>query len=72
MKPVSLTENFINTDFSAVFYKYSIFFIASLTWDSLLNIGWMIDYDKMIFHADFVLFFFIGYYGANFFHTFRH
>lgn len=39
MKPVSLIENFINTDFSAVFYEYSIFPIVTLSWDSLLNIG---------------------------------
>ncbi len=30
------------------------------------------SYDKMAFHADSVLFFFIGDYGANFFHNFRH
>ena len=39
MKPVSLTEDFIHADFSAVFYEYSIFPIVTLSWDSLLNIG---------------------------------
>lgn len=60
MKPVSLTEDFIHADFSAVFYECSNSPIVSFS------------YDKMAFHADSVLFFFIGDYGANFFHNFRH
>lgn len=72
MKPVFLTADFIHADFSAVFLLLFYFPIVSLLWDSLLNIGWMIDYDKMAFHADSVLFFFKGDYGANFFHNFRH
>lgn len=55
MKPFSLTEDFIHADFSAVFYECSIPPIVSFS------------YDKMAFHADSVLFFFKGDYGANFF-----
>lgn len=60
MKPFSLTEDFIHADFSAVFMNVLFPSIVSFS------------YDKMAFHADSVLFFFIGDYGANFFHNFRH